>query len=383
MEVTLRLLLSTGLAALLLLQACEVPPKVVEKHQEVDTFLLKKQWKSACVALHMEDPELVKYTAMKLKDYDHEPVAKQCLCEGLYDAKTGAFSSVVAEGLQNSGRDDLAACLEPALLDTRVADKPALVKTLGTLGSKEGFKLLSKLSKEGAEPVIRGAAAEALRPSERHVPVLLELLAKDAEPAVRAGAARGLLGRKSDDVQAALLAAGADPAPEVRAAAVGSLGELSGPKVDALGCALLMDDADATVRAAAAKAFHGTRVAARVACLKQRLQRVEPAAPVRRATLDALGASPAPEAAAALCESIGPFLAANVVDQIAENMEAVDIIKVHNDRDWEQSFACVQRAIARGGQSCYGRNHLGRWFRTFGGEAPTPWCPGMEMNTPG
>ncbi|MBN2799848.1 MAG: HEAT repeat domain-containing protein [Deltaproteobacteria bacterium] len=376
---------STGLlAALLLVQACDVPPKVIEEHQEVDYFLLKQRWKSACVALRMEDPELQRYTAMKLVDYPREPVAAQCLCEGLYDKDAGLVREAVAKGLENSGRDDLAACLEPAITDDRIADKTVLVETLSSLGSKEGFRVLSGLAQGSGDPAVRAQSAVALRPSERHIPLLLELLAKDPDPGVRAGAAAGLLGRSGDQVESALFtAAGEDADGGVRGAAFAALASSQKRKVDELGCKLLMEDEDERAREAAARGFHGTKDTARIACLKQRLQEEEPSPKVRRATLDALGASPAQEAADALCESIGPFLKANVQDQIAETMPDVDIIRVHNERDWERSYACVQGAIARGGQSCYGRNHLGRWFRTFGGQAPTPWCPGMEKNTPG
>src|SRR5690606_29312082 len=106
---------------------------------------------------------------------------------------------------------------------------------------------------------------------------------------------------------------------------------------------------------AAVKAAHGTKRPEVLTCLKKRLLANEESASVRTATLKALGASPSDDAAKALCDGIGPFLRMYVKDQIAERMSGVNIVEIQNNRDWEASYACVQKALGQGGYSCYAR----------------------------
>ena len=387
MRLTSVLAVSAVLVGLLTLQACDRAPSYVEETREIDLFLYQQRFRSACVGLKMRDnDELREYTAQQLSGIIGEPHSAACLCAALYDPEAGTIDEAVVRGIAGSDREDLAECLAPAITDDRVQDRVLMARALGAIGARRGFELVADLVSDDPDPAVRYAAAKALKPSSRHVRFLIETLASSPEPAARAGAAEALDERvtEREEVEEAMYAAvSGDENPRVRAVAATALARASGAKVDRVLCERLLDDEDEQVRTAVATAFHGTRDSDRLECLERRLTTLEESAGVRRATLDALGASPAEEAAQILCRSIGPFLRLHVVDSIAEQTEGVDIIKIHNDRDWQQSYRCVQRALAQGGYSCYARNHLGRWFRELGGSAPTPWCPGMIKNTPG
>ena len=70
-------------------------------------------------------------------------------------------------------------------------------------------------------------------------------------------------------------------------------------------------------------------------------------------------------------------------DQIADDVPGFNIIETQNNRDWERSYECVEKALEQGGYSCYARNHLGHWFNELGGSASTPWCEGMVKTSKG
>ena len=74
---------------------------------------------------------------------------------------------------------------------------------------------------------------------------------------------------------------------------------------------------------------------------------------VRASTLNALYRSPSDEAALVLCNAIGPFLRMYVKTGIADTLPAVNIIEQQNNRDFERSYECVQKALRQGGYSCY------------------------------
>jgi hypothetical protein len=148
-------------------------------------------------------------------------------------------------------------------------------------------------------------------------------------------------------------------------------------------CKAMMDDPDERVRDQAVRSFRGSKRSVAIQCLKKRLYTKEESAVVRASNLDALYRSPSDEAALVLCHAIGPFLRMYVVNGIADSLPAVNIIENQNNRDFERSYECVQKAIRQGGYSCYARNHLGQWMNELGGKASTPWCPGMIKTGPG
>lgn len=369
-------------AVLLALTGCDVVPRHVEDVAEVDAFLSRGAYASACVALeNRDDPGLRTYTAQQLVVHELESVPRRCLCAALYDAEKHTADLAVALGVENSRRDDLARCLAPAVRDPAVEDRGKVAEALGRIGAREGFVALQTGLASDADPVVRAASASALRTSPGAKAALITALEKDVDPRVRAAAARALTGREDGAVADAIgRALKTETVSEVRAAALGALMSSKAPGAQTTVCRILMDDPDPVMRLGAVQAFHGSREKGAIACLSRRLTTEEENPAVREAVMAALGASPADAAADALCELIHPVMKLYVTDTIAEETAGVDIVKAQNDRDWERSYDCVQKAIQKGGLSCYARNHLGRWFADLGGKgASRPLCPGMQQ----
>ena len=79
--------LNVGSLLLLLLSACDLAPRYVERTSEIDVFIARQAWSSACVGLRMEDEALKRYTAERLVEYAHLPSVQGCLCDALYDGE--------------------------------------------------------------------------------------------------------------------------------------------------------------------------------------------------------------------------------------------------------------------------------------------------------
>lgn len=377
--------LSTPLFALLVLVlavsvACEVPPRFVRQSSEVDAFLARKSYASACVGLKADDPSLRAFTAMRLAAYPHIRVANHCVCEALYDANTHTVDLAVAEGLAATRRDDLAACLAPALQDGAIKEKKRAqtVEALAAMDAPGSYQALEALASSDPNPAVRAHAARALRPSAPSEGTLLRLLAEDEDPSVRAAAAEALTGHRGKAVVDGVVAAAlSDGDGQVRAAALSAVVELKLPKTDEMVCKAMLEDPDERVRDQAVRAFHGTKRVSSLQCLERRMKQHEPSGTVRASLLAALGASPSDKAALMLCEHIHLWMRLYVKDEIADRIEGANIVEVQNNRDWERSYDCVAKALRQGGLSCYARNHLGHWMNELGGRASTPWCPGM------
>jgi HEAT repeat protein len=365
---------------LLALVACEVPPRRVQDVEEVDAFLSQKRYGSVCVALKNRDDEgLRTYAAQQLAPFELESVPRKCLCEALYDPDTHRADLAVARGVAASRREDLARCLAPAASDPAVEERTEVVEALGRIDARDGHLALEKVLSADPDPLVRAAAARALRHSTRKSP-LAAALAGDADPRVRAASALALEGTTDAAALAAVGKALAEDADNtVRAAALKALVVAEAPGAQTTVCKALMEDADPVMRLGAAQAFHGSKRQGAIDCLARRLTTPEDNPAVRSAVMDALGASPSKGAADALCELIHPVMRLYVTDAIADETAGVDIVKHQNDRDWERSYECVQKAIQKGGLSCYARNHLGSWFEQLGGKASVPLCPGMSQ----
>lgn len=370
-------------AFLLSLTGCELPPRFVEESSEVDAFLLRSAYQSACVGLDAQSPDVREHTARRLAEYEHVKVANDCLCAALYDADEGKVADAALRGLARSKRDDLAECVLPALQDDRVQDEDrvALVRGLGAMEARVAYQALAELAKSAPEAGVRAEASRALRSSSKAVDILVASLATDADEGVRAAAAEGLAGRKADEAQAALRRALAkDASGQVRAAAAMGLGEQRSALNDTALCDALSSDADEGVRAAVVRAWEGTKRKRAIECIGKHMGRMEESGTVRTAVLETLVSSNSPLAAELLCDRIPGWVRMYLRDKIYIDVPGSDIVKAQNDRDYERSYECVQRALRKGGYSCYGKNYLGHWMNELGGSAPTPWCPGMVRN---
>lgn len=369
------------LLILMTMFGCEVVPRHVQEASEVDAFLVRGALASACVALdNRHDDGLRTYTATELQKHDMDRTASRCLCAAVYRPDEHRADLAVLKGLVNSQRDDLAICAAAALEDAEVPDRDVVAAAIGKLDADGGYEALEGVAKTSEDGKLRLAAIRALKHSARSRRALLGLMA-DADPAVRAAAATSLSGRKDKEVEkAARKALADDDAVEVRAAALGMLVGADPKGSQRAVCDVLMTDADATMRIGAAKAFHASRERGAIDCLKRRIAENEDNPAVRTTVMEALKASPNDRAAKALCDLIVPVMKQYVTKTIAEETEGVDIVRHQNDRDHENSYACVEKALKTGGLSCYARNHLGRWMNDLGGKASRPWCPGMERN---
>lgn len=364
-----------------LLVGCEVAPRFVYEASEVDAYLLRGAVKSACVGLeNRTDDTLRAYTAERLLELDNDRTADLCLCEALIREDEHRADFAILKALEGSRRDDLATCAATGMGDPEIPEKARLAEAIGRLDADAGYTALGALA-TGTEPVeLRVAAAKAMKHGPGTKKPLLALLKAD-EAELREAAALSLTGRSGADIEKASRALlKDDPSLPVRAAALGMLVGTEAPGAQRTVCKVLMEDPEGTMRIGAAKAFHATRERGGIACLKRRLLEDEANPAVRTAAMDALGASPADGAADALCELIAPMMKAYVKDRIAEETEGVDIVRHQNDRDYERSYACVEKALRTPGLSCYARNHLGRWMNDLGGKASRPWCPGMARN---
>ncbi len=371
--------LPLGLAVL---TACEIPPRFVQTTAEVDAFVLQKRYRSACVGLQANDDTVREHTAKTLEVLPHVQVVNDCVCAALYDAEKHTTDSAVARGLAGSERDDLASCLAPALDDGAITgeDRARVVADLGGMEAASAYSAIEGLLKDD-DPAVRANAAEALRPAKGSVESLIDVLASDPEASVRAAAARALDGKRSDQVVTALVrAVREDSDGGVRGDALTAAVSSRAPSSNDLVCTALLDDEDERVRVAAAKVFHGSKSRVALKCLDKRMTTEEESGAVRQTVLDAVKASPSDEAADMLCRHINRWSRMYIKDKVAPDIEGHNIVRAQNDRDWERSYDCVQKALRQGGLSCYARNYLGKWMNELGGKASTPWCPGMVKN---
>lgn len=362
------------------LMGCTVPPRHVESEIEVDGYLAQRAYASACVGLQNRNNDgLRTYTAQQLVRLPSERVANDCLCAALYDPLKHVVDGATAMGLAGSKRNELAKCLAPSLIDPLVEDRPRVAALLAGIDAEAGYQALEDVTNSGEGPEIRAAATRGLLYSSRAQDRLAELVLQDEDPGVRAAAAEALAGRKDPKiVQTIKQVLAEEQVVEVRAAALRALVTSDAAGSRDLVCKTLMEDEDARMRIGAANAFRKSEDRLAIDCLKRRLLEEELNPAVRTEVMEAIESSPTKHASNALCALIAPMMKLYVKDVIAEETPGVDIIKFQNNKDWERSYECVERALQSPGLSCYAKNHLGKWMRELGGKAARPLCPGMK-----
>lgn len=369
------------LVAALGLGSCEIAPNYVER-SDIEEAMARGRYKTVCVGLAMKDESLRRYATQRLQDVQ-DPVAAECVCEHV--TRNGQWDPAVLKALESTDRDDMAACVVPLLTDPEQEDRDALVAAAARIRAPVIQDELAKLAAGSGDPATRARAVRALSGTEdpEHLALLIRLLGSDGEPAVRAAAADALHGQRSDEALAALHEALAeDEAGEVRLEALRTLDALRVEDRDTLVCRAMMEDEDPAVRRAAVLMYKGTRRDAALECLRERAFTEEDDAGVREALLEALKASPADAAADVLCDAIPFWLEHYAVENLPEKLPGTNITKAQNDRDWERSYECFQKAYARrGSYSCYGRQHIAHWFREVGGTSFIPKCPKTDGTT--
>ncbi|MFK7926855.1 MAG: HEAT repeat domain-containing protein [Myxococcota bacterium] len=379
MSLSLRRLASAAIVGLSL-GGCD--PNWVETSGEIDVFIGQGRWSAVCVALKNDrNDSLRKYAAEKLVAAGDEPVAKACVCERVMSFRNGPYDVSIVEGFRGTKRDDLVPCVLPALDEATGEERVHLVGQIGGIGAPSAHKKMAELAKDTKEPVeVRVAAVQALLPERvAYRADLLDRLVNDPAPEVRAEAAATFENEKDDGVVAALVKAARDDADgAVRAAALKSVVKLRIDETDKMVCDMMMNDPDERVRDRAVRSFKGSKRRVALDCLKKRLLTEEKSGMVRESTMKAIYASPDPYAADILCDAIGPFTRMVVGELPVHKMEGADIVKHQNNRDFERSYECVQKAVRQGGYSCYGRYNLADWLERLGGKAFKPTCKGMD-----
>ncbi len=375
--------LSAGLLGLLplfaaALPACEIAPNYVE-NGDIDDAMARSNFKTVCKGLEMKDDDTRRYAASKMKEIT-DPIAKDCVCQFIGQGKNG-WDAAIADGIKGSDRDDLAGCFAPIVAKADLAEREAAVVALAQIPAPIARKTLGEIAAApGGASEVRVRAIGAVAGSPDFSDMLIGLLQSDPDPVVRTAAADGLGAMKDPKITAALSEAyGKDEDGTVRAAALIGMKKAGVPEADALVCKAMMEDPSPDVRSRAIGAFRGTKRPEAVACLRERALKFEEDGNVREQLLAVLKSSPRQEAADVLCDAIPFFMRSYVKEALPEKIPGTDIAKVQNDRDWERSYACFQKAVAQsGGYSCPAKMYTAFWFREVGGNAFIPKCPGIE-----
>lgn len=363
---------------------CEIAPTHVNS-ADVDDALARKNYKTMCVGLKMTDDDVRRYATERFETIaefdppDPEGVAAgaECVCAHIKN-EDGLVDLSVAEGLKTSSREDMVGCLAEAVAEPGLPNKKEAVGALSRTTAKVGRDTLETIAKGGDPVEVRLIAVDAIAGDVAYKATLLALASGDSAPEIRAAAAKGLHPFKDDDAVIAALVklAESDQDGTVRGTALQALKTAQAPQADGMICQAMMEDESPDVRQRAVLAFRGTKRPEAVSCLRTRALTEEESGQVRSALLTTLKSSPSDDAAQVLCDAIPQWVKWYGVDDMPDKVPGADIIKVQNDRDWEKSYACVQKAYARrGGYSCYGKRYVGWWFEQLGGSAHVPKCP--------
>jgi Tfp pilus assembly major pilin PilA len=364
---------------LITLSACDAPPGYISKSTEVDSYVGRGKFVSACVGVQMEDDDAIReYTATRLAKEPESEIATTCVCDAIYEAEYDYWDPAVVRGLKDTDRADLTLCLAPAIVNTEVDDRVHLVHGFAMMHRETAMPVLADAIPSEKDVEVKAAMVTALRASSGHEKMLMALLQNDGSGEVRAAAATALKHIKTETVTSAMVSAATeDESGAVRAVALDAVVRLRTAETDSMVCNAMLNDKDEVVRLAAVEAYQGTSRKVALDCLRKRATTMETSGTVREAILATLGASPSDKAADILCDIVGPWSRMYIRGQIFNQITGSDVVKAQNDRDYERSFACVQKALRSGGYSCYARNYLGHWMKELGGSAATPWCPGM------
>jgi hypothetical protein len=365
--------------AMLPLAGCEVVPNYVE-NGDIDDAMAREHFKTVCKGLEMKDAKTRTYATGKLKEIT-DPIAQQCVCAHIGSGKDG-WDAAIAEGLTGTDRDELASCFADLVVTGDIQKREEAIVALARIPADASREAMGAVATDTtASPEVRIRALKGIAGDKRFTEQLLALLAGDADAAVRAAAATGLSGIPDEAVISALVTAyESDEDGAARGEALISLKKSGHPKADEMVCKAMMDDPSPDVRTRAIGAFRGTKRVEAVACLRARALTFEENGAVREQLLKVLKSSPKQEAADVLCDAIPFFMRSYVKEALPTRIPGTDIIKVQNDRDWERSYACLQKAYnARGGYACPAQMYVGHWFREVGGTAYVPKCPGIEQ----
>jgi hypothetical protein len=170
-----------------------------------------------------------------------------------------------------------------------------------------------------------------------------------------------------------LQAAAADPDPTVRGAVLTALRGMPGVPFADYACPALRTDSDPSVRATAAAAMKSSKDPGLMSCMRAHMLEREDDPFVRSAMLASLRGTSGADSASILCEAIPFWVHTYIGEDHPEREGPSDIIFAQNDRDFNNSYDCVQKALKAGGyKTCEQRFYVNDWFHELGGKNAVP-----------
>lgn len=353
-----------------LLAGClSVEPTFVTQ-PDIDRALRTGDLVPVCAGLKQKDEAVRTYAAEKLRDAESSDAA--CLCDHL--VRDGAWDAAVLDGMKGPAKDARIGCAAKLVDDPALADRVGLVNKLLALKS-DTVKARLKLAATGdADPAVRAAAVSAYSGSKDAAELAQLAAGLETNPPEWVAAAAPVLAGRPEAQDTLRRLAVESPDGAVRASALAAYRSYDAPDFPELLCRAVNEDADAGVRRAAIAAVRTVRDPKVLACLRTRALTEEADPTVRLVLLQSLAKNAAPDAAAILCDAIPFWVQTYVKDAPVQKESADDVVFYQNERDFEQSYACVERAWKAGRYSRCGKAYLGQYFRELGGKVSFPAC---------
>jgi HEAT repeats len=346
-----------------LIACTETEPLHVDE-RDLDKAMSHGDRAALCAGLKMKDEDTRAAAAKHLSEFGGDSA---CLCErAKFD---GRWDPPILEALKGVKKDEKVACLGTLLDDPTAPDRVALAKALYGIPAPALRARLKKAASDDADPKVRAYALAAYCDSKdpADAKMLADGLASNPDATWRASAATALTGRP-EAKELLEKAVASDQEGTVRAAALAALKNTQGYAWTELGCKALLSDPAPEVRAEAALLFRATTDEKAIACLREAMFKVEPDGRVRASMLKTLRGTPAQPGADILCDAASFWIANYVRDAEPEREGDSDILFAQNDRDFERSLACVERALGNtAGWSCHGRAYASSWRYHLGG----------------
>ena len=361
----------------LLVVACDMTPNYVDT-KDIEQAVASRTWATVCKGLEMKEDRIRRYATEQLWKAGAPAEELNCICEHI-GTPDGGWDAAIAEGLIGLQNDTVVGCFADLVKNPTLPKRTEAVVALAQTSAPIARSALADIARADGDIEARARAAEAIGGDPKYKDALMSLLSHD-DKGLRAAAAKGLGGHKDRPIIDALIRlATEDKEGEVRAAALVAVKSSSASKAQDMVCNAMLEDESPLVRSAAVRSFKGTKRESAVACLRTKAFKEETDAGVRDDLLAVLKSSPRDSAAAVLCDAIPFWMRTYVKNDIPDKIPGTMIVKTQNDRDWERSYECFQKAYRNSaGYSCFAKMHVGLWFREVGGKPYVPSCPGYE-----
>jgi len=362
---------------LISLLGCDMTPNFVDT-KDIEQATARGAWPTVCRGLEMSEDRIRRYATEQLWKNKAPADAMACICEQLPE-EGGGWDAAIAEGLEGLKDDTIAQCFGALVKNPALSKRTEAVVAFSKMAAPSTRSILAEIATQDGDIESRIRATEAIGGDHEQKDALMGLLRHEDE-GLRAAAASGLGGHKDRPIVDALIqVATEDASGKVRAAALVAVKQSGSSKAQDMVCKAMLEDDAPEVREAAVRSFKGTRRDSAVKCLREKALKEETSPEVRDALLAVLKSSPNDNAALVLCDAIPFWMRTYVKDDIPDKIPGTMIVKTQNDRDWERSYECFERAYRQSsGYSCFAKMHVGLWLREVGGKNYVPSCPGYE-----